>query len=174
MADVFGAEDHGNGRVLVDCGHGDCCSIPTNVVLPTGRVEWRCATSRRGGPGARAGPGPAPLLGSHQSHSAAPPRRGVVIQVPGNVPGALECRYGPTWRVPRYMDKGADTGATQRRAAACHGRPAEGKPQAKASRAPRYPSPAQSRRTSSTPGFFGPSGSLAFAFDASLQGLALP
>lgn len=75
MADVFGAEDRGNGRVLVDCGHGDCCSIPTDLVLPTGRVEWR----------------------------------GVVIQVPGNVPGALECRYGPTWRVPRYMDKGADT-----------------------------------------------------------------
>lgn len=35
--------------------------------------------------------------------------RGVSIKVPNNLEGALLSRYGPTWRVPRYMDKGADT-----------------------------------------------------------------
>lgn len=79
MADVFGAEERGNGRILVDCGHGDCCSVPADVVMPTASVEWR----------------------------------GCEIAVPGNVPGMLECRYGPTWTVPRYMDKGADIGAQE-------------------------------------------------------------
>ncbi len=31
------------------------------------------------------------------------------MNVPGDVEGALEYRYGETWPVPRYMDKGADT-----------------------------------------------------------------
>lgn len=35
--------------------------------------------------------------------------RGVALQVPGDVPAVLEHRYGPTWMVPRYMDKGSDT-----------------------------------------------------------------
>ena len=30
------------------------------------------------------------------------------MRVPGDVEGALEYRYGPTWPVPRYMDKGLD------------------------------------------------------------------
>lgn len=30
------------------------------------------------------------------------------MRVPGDVQGALEHRYGSTWHVPRYMDKGAD------------------------------------------------------------------
>ncbi|PRW20648.1 phosphate ABC transporter permease isoform A [Chlorella sorokiniana] len=34
--------------------------------------------------------------------------RGSKLSVPGNVPAALEQRYGPDWRVPRYMDKGTD------------------------------------------------------------------
>ncbi len=29
--------------------------------------------------------------------------------MPADVEGTLEVRYGPTWRVPQYMDKGADT-----------------------------------------------------------------
>jgi len=35
--------------------------------------------------------------------------KGVEIQVPRDLNGTLQLRYGPTWRVPRYMDKGADT-----------------------------------------------------------------
>lgn len=34
--------------------------------------------------------------------------KGVSIKVPGDLEGMMEARYGATWRVPRYMDKGAD------------------------------------------------------------------
>ena len=30
-------------------------------------------------------------------------------QVPGQVEEALRYRYGDTWNIPRYMDKGRDT-----------------------------------------------------------------
>lgn len=35
--------------------------------------------------------------------------RGVEVSVPRNVPAVLQHRYGPTWHIPRYMDKGRDT-----------------------------------------------------------------
>jgi len=35
--------------------------------------------------------------------------RGRQFPAPGAVEDALEWRYGPTWRVPRYLDKGRDT-----------------------------------------------------------------
>lgn len=35
--------------------------------------------------------------------------RGRAIPVPGDVEAMLAQRYGPTWRQPRYLDKGADT-----------------------------------------------------------------
>ncbi|GAB4821073.1 hypothetical protein N2152v2_008119 [Parachlorella kessleri] len=42
-----------------------------------------------------------------------PPRkhifRGQEVCVPADVEGTLRARYGPTWRTPRYMDKGSDT-----------------------------------------------------------------
>ena len=34
------------------------------------------------------------------------------VAVPARVEALLEFRYGPTWRTPRYMDKGSDTGAS--------------------------------------------------------------
>lgn len=34
--------------------------------------------------------------------------RGVPVAVPGNVPGVLRFRYGDTFMIPRYMDKGRD------------------------------------------------------------------
>lgn len=33
-----------------------------------------------------------------------------MLSVPANLEGTLEKRYGPTWRTPAYLDKGADTG----------------------------------------------------------------
>jgi len=35
--------------------------------------------------------------------------RGASLACPADVEGVLAHRYGPGWRVPRYMDKGADT-----------------------------------------------------------------
>lgn len=35
--------------------------------------------------------------------------RGEMLPVPRAVEDVLEYRYGPTWRVPRYLDKGRDT-----------------------------------------------------------------
>ncbi|KAL4449435.1 hypothetical protein ABPG77_007079 [Micractinium sp. CCAP 211/92] len=35
--------------------------------------------------------------------------RGHVLSVPANLEGTLAKRYGPTWRTPAYLDKGADT-----------------------------------------------------------------
>lgn len=75
FADVFGALELEDKRLLVDCGHGELNCISTELVLPTKSIEWK----------------------------------GVKIQVPRDLNGALHARYGPTWRVPRYMDKGADT-----------------------------------------------------------------
>lgn len=75
FADIFGAVELSNGRVLVDCGHGETTSIAKDLVVPTQEIEWR----------------------------------NTKISVPRNLEGALEARYGTTWRVPRYMDKGADT-----------------------------------------------------------------
>jgi LicD family len=75
FADVFGAVELDDKRILVDCGHGELNCISTDLVLPTKSIEWR----------------------------------GVKIQVPNDLNGALHARYGPTWKVPRYMDKGADT-----------------------------------------------------------------
>jgi hypothetical protein len=75
FADVFGAVELEDKRLLVDCGHGELNCIPTELVLPTKSIEWK----------------------------------GVEIQVPRDLNGTLHARYGPTWRVPRYMDKGADT-----------------------------------------------------------------
>jgi len=42
FADVFGARSLGEGRVLVDCGHGDITSIDERLVLPTKALTWRC------------------------------------------------------------------------------------------------------------------------------------
>ena len=75
FADVFGAVQLDEERLLVDCGHGELNCISTDLVLPTKSIEWK----------------------------------GMKIQVPRDLPGALHARYGPTWHVPRYMDKGADT-----------------------------------------------------------------
>lgn len=33
--------------------------------------------------------------------------------MPASLEGTLEKRYGPTWRTPAYLDKGADTGERQ-------------------------------------------------------------
>lgn len=35
---------------------------------------------------------------------------GRALSVPASLKGTLEKRYGPTWRTPAYLDKGADTG----------------------------------------------------------------
>lgn len=74
FADIFGAAEIEEGRLLVDCGHGDTTSIAKDLIVPTGSMEWK----------------------------------GVEINVPRDLEGALLARYGPTWRIPRYMDKGAD------------------------------------------------------------------
>lgn len=71
-----GSLSDGSGEMLsVQLGHGTCCDIPADLVLPTGRLEFR----------------------------------GVDMAVPGNIEGALVHRYGDSWAVPKYMDKGSDT-----------------------------------------------------------------
>ncbi len=42
-------------------------------------------------------------------HKQCGTRRGVELSVPHDVVAVLEQRYGATWNVPRYMDKGTDT-----------------------------------------------------------------
>lgn len=74
FADIFGATEIKDGRLLVDCGHGDTTAIAKDLVLPIASMDFR----------------------------------GVSIKVPGDLEGMMEARYGATWRVPRYMDKGAD------------------------------------------------------------------
>jgi hypothetical protein len=37
-------------------------------------------------------------------------RRGTNLAVPADLEGTLAMRYGPNWRTPAYMSKGADTG----------------------------------------------------------------
>ena len=37
-------------------------------------------------------------------------RRGTNLAVPADLEGTLAMRYGPDWRTPAYMSKGADTG----------------------------------------------------------------
>lgn len=41
FADIFGAEEIGEGRLLVDCGHGDATSISKDLIVPTGSMEWK-------------------------------------------------------------------------------------------------------------------------------------
>ena len=41
FADIFGAAEIGNGRLLVDCGHGDSTAIATDLIVPTTTIEWK-------------------------------------------------------------------------------------------------------------------------------------
>lgn len=75
FADVFGAKQIDDQRLLVDCGHGEMNCISTELVLPTKMIEFK----------------------------------NVQISVPRDLDGACKARYGHTWNIPRYMDKGADT-----------------------------------------------------------------